>query len=138
MRAALCLGVAALLAGCGGVGADVEARLEVVVPDNNIRAEGDECSGATPFRAIHRGTGFTVEDGDGGVVAEGELPGGRATNADPGIDWESERFPTVCVFELELGLPERERYRLVLPETLPLEFGRTQLGDEPLRLVLAG
>lgn len=136
MRGALALGLA-LLAGCGG-GADVAAELQVVVPDNNIRAEGDECAGATPFRAIHRGTTFTVEDGSGHVVAEGELPAGRATNADPAIDWEADRFPTVCVFELEVELPERGRYRLVLPETQPLEFERRQLDGEPLRLVLAG
>jgi hypothetical protein len=128
--------LAALAAGCGG-GAEVDARLAIVVPDNNIRAEGDECSGARPFRAIHRGTTFTIEDGDGDVVAEGELPTGRATNADPNIDWETDRFPTVCVFDVEVGLPERARYRLVLPETGPLEFERRFLGDEPLRLVLS-
>jgi hypothetical protein len=128
--------LAALAAGCGG-GAEVDARLAIVVPDNNIRAEGDECSGARPFRAIHRGTTFTIEDGDGAVVAEGELPTGRATNADPNIDWETDRFPTVCVFDVEVGLPERARYRLVLPETGPLEFERRFLGDEPLRLVLS-
>jgi hypothetical protein len=138
LRAALCLAFAALAAGCGGSEADVGARLEIVAPDNNIRAEGDECAGATPFRAIHRGTTFTVEDAEGQVVAEGELPAGRATNADPGVDWESDRFPTVCVFEVEVGLPERARYRLVLPEAVPLEFARAQLGDEPLRLVLSG
>jgi hypothetical protein len=137
VRRAAWLGVA-LVAGCGGGGADVDAQLEIVVPDNNIRAEGDECAGARPFRAIHRGTAFTIEDGAGAVVAEAELPTGRATNADPKIDWESDRFPTVCVFEVEVGLPERADYRLVLPDTLPLEFERRFLGDEPLRLVLSG
>jgi hypothetical protein len=127
-----------LVAGCGGGGGDVDAQLEIVVPDNNIRAEGQECTGATPFRAIHRGTAFTIEDGSGTRVGDGELPSGRATNADPGIDWESERFPTVCVFDVELDLPERARYRLVLPDTLPVEFERRLLGDEPLRLVLSG
>ena len=97
----------AALAGCGGGGdADVEARLTIVVPDNNIREEGSECAGARPFRAIHRGTAFTVEDGSGAVVAEGELPAGVATNADPEIDWEDELIPTVCTFDVEIGLPE--------------------------------
>ena len=137
MRLVAALAVAVLAAGCGG-GDDLEARLEVVVPDNNIRAEGDECAGARPFDAIHRGTAFTIEDGAGAVVAEGELPAGRATNADPSIDWESDRFPTVCVFDVEVGLPERADYRLVLPDTPPLEFERRLLGDEPLRLVLSG
>jgi hypothetical protein len=137
VRRSASLALIVLAAGCGG-GADVDARLEIVVPDNNIRAEGEECSGATPFRAVHRGTAFTIEDGTGASVADGELPTGRATNADPGIDWKTDRFPTVCVFEVEVGLPERVRYRLVLPETLPVEFEGRLLGEEPLRLVLSG
>src|SRR6187401_2694424 len=86
-RAAFCL-LALLLAGCSRDGGDATgARFRVVVPDNNIREEGVECAGARPFRQIHRGTSFTVEDGEGEVVAEGELPAGRAENADPEIDW---------------------------------------------------
>jgi hypothetical protein len=137
MKVAGALALAVLAAGCGG-GDDVDARLEIVVPDNNIRAEGEECAGATPFRAIHRGTSFTIEDGAGAQVADGELPTGHATNADPSIDWEADRFPTVCVFDVQVGLPERADNRLVLPDTLPLEFEHRSLGDEPLRLVLSG
>lgn len=133
------LAAALLASGCGGGGDDVEARLTVVVPDNNIRSEGAECAGARPFRAIHRGTAFTVEDGGGEVVAEGELPAGVAVNAHPGIDWETDLIPTVCTFELDVGLPERESYRLVVPEAVPVEFERRLLDtDERLRLVLAG
>jgi hypothetical protein len=44
----------------------------------------------------------------------------------------------VCVFDVEVDLPERARYRLVLPDTRPVEFERRLLGDEPLRLVLSG
>ena len=129
---------AVLAAGCGG-GDDVDARLAIVAPDNNIRAEGDECAGARPFRAIHRGTAFTVEDGSGAVVAEGELPMGRATNADPRIDWESDRFPTVCVFDVDVGLPERARYRVLLPDAVPLEFDAALLArDDPVELILSG
>jgi hypothetical protein len=129
----------AALAGCGGSDDDVEARLTVVVPDNNIREEGSECAGARPFRAIHRDTAFTIEDEAGEVVAEGELPSGVAVNADPAIDWEDDLIPTVCTFELDVGLPERDRYVLVLPETLPIEFERRLLdADERLRLVLTG
>jgi hypothetical protein len=138
MKAAATLAVVALLAGCGG-GDDVEARLTVVVPDNNIREEGSECSGARPFRAVHRGTAFTIEDGDGALVAEGELPAGVAMNADPAIDWEADLIPTVCTFEVDVGLPDRPRYRLVLPDTLPVEFERRLLdADERLPLVLSG
>ena len=95
-------------------------RLTIVVPDNNIREEGSECAGARPFRAIHRDTAFTVEDGSGAVVAEGELPAGVAANADPEIDWEEELIPTVCTFDVEIGLPETARYKLLLPEAVPL------------------
>ena len=86
-----------------------------------------------------RGTAYTIEDGDGEVVADGELPAGQAENADPSVDWGVERIPTVCVLELEVDLPERARYRFVLPDTLPIEFDAALLEeDEPLRLVLSG
>ncbi len=138
MRRALLL-LAAVLAGCGGGDSGDETSIRHVIPDNNIRSEGVECSGARPFQQIHRGTQYRFEAEDGTVVAEGELPSGRAENADPKIDWESERFPTVCVMELEVDLPERPRYRLVLPETTPLEFDAALLdGDEPVQFVLLG
>jgi hypothetical protein len=115
------------------------ARLRVVIPDNNIREEGVECSGARPFRQVRRGTAFTIEDRDGAVVAEGELPAGRAENADPTVDWGVDRIPTVCVMELELDLPEREHYRFLLPDTVPVEFDAALLErDQPLDLVLSG
>jgi len=140
VRLGACCLLALLLAGCSSGGKDTTAaRLRVVVPDNNIREEGVECAGARPFRQVHRGTKFAVEDEDGGVVAEGELPAGRAENADPSIDWGVERIPTVCVMELEVDLPERPRYRFVLPDTVPLEFDAALLErDEPLQLVLSG
>ena len=135
-----CLVLALVPAGCsvGGDGSDA-ARFRVVIPDNNIREEGVECAGARPFRQLHRGTGFTVEDAEGEVVAEGELPAGRAENADPTIDWGVERIPTVCVMELELDLPERPHYRFVLPDTVPLDFDAALLErDDPVELVLSG
>ena len=137
--AAVCL-LASALAGCSLSADDAaEARIRLVIPDNNIRVEGVECAGARPFRQVRRGTAFTIEDGDGEVVADGELPAGRAENADPNIDWGVARIPTVCVMELELDLPERPRFRLVLPGTVPLEFDAALLeGDEPLQLVLSG
>ena len=137
MRRALALALVACVAGCGG-GEDGE-RIRLVVPDNNIRTEGVECSGARPFQQLHRGTPFRIEDGESEVVADGELPSGHAENADPRIDWESDRMPTVCVMELEVDLPERPSYRLVLPETAPLEFERERLDrDEPVQLVVRG
>lgn len=131
------LAVAFLVAACGG-GGGIAAELRIVVPDRNIREEGVECSGARPFRAIHRGTGFAIEDAGGEVVADGELPAGTAVNAEPEVDWGVDRIPTHCVFDVEVDLPERERYRLVLPGRPPVEFDRRLLGDEPLRLVLSG
>ena len=135
-RAAAVVAVA-LLAGCAdGDGAE---RIRLVIPDNNIRTEGVECSGARPFRQLHRGTPFTIEDAEGEVVADGELPSGRAENADPRVDWESDRMPTVCVMELEVDLPGRSGYRLVLPETTALEFASEQLdADDPVELVVRG
>ena len=136
-----CAGAVALLglAGCGGGGEDtVEAHLRLVVPDNNIRVEGVECAGARPFDYVRPGARFALEAPDGSVLVDGELPAGRAENADPSIDWGVERIPTVCVMELDLeDVPERPRYRLRLPEGRPLEFDRAHLsGDEPLMLLV--
>jgi hypothetical protein len=131
---------AALLgaAGCGGEEDTIEARLRLVVPDNNIRVEGIECAGARPFDYVRAGAPFALEAQDGTVLADGELPAGRAENADPSIDWGVERIPTVCVMDLELeAVPERRRYRLRLPEGRPLEFERSLLSpDEPLQLIV--
>ncbi len=131
--------VALAATSCGGGGDATQASLRVVIPDNNIRTEGVECSGAEPFRHIHRGTPFRVEAPDGALVAEGELPAGRAENADPSIDWESDRMPTVCVMDVEVDLPERSGYRFVLEDTVPIEFDAALLAqEEPVLLVLSG
>jgi hypothetical protein len=135
MRALVVLAVAALAA-CGGSGG-IDAKLRVVVPDKNIREEGIECSGARPFRAVHRGVEFEIR-ASGEVVAEGELPQGRSVNAEPGVEWGVERIPTHCVFDFDVELPERDAYELVLPDVLPVAFERRRLGDEPLPLVLSG
>jgi hypothetical protein len=43
------------------------------------------------------------------------------------------------VMELELDLPERSRYRFVLPDAVPLEFDAALLArDEPVELILSG
>ncbi len=140
MRLAACCALALVLSGCAVTGDDTgEARIRLVIPDNNIREEGIECAGARPFRQIRRGTEFTVEAEDGEVVADGELPAGRAENADPSVDWGVDRIPTVCVMELELELPERSAYRLVLPDALPLEFDASLLErEQPLQLIVGG
>ena len=135
----LCLVILLVLAGCGSGEDTVDARLALVVPDNNIREEGVECAGARPFRHVHAGTAYRIEAGDGTVVAEGELPAGKAENADPSVDWESERIPTVCVMTFDVELPERSRYRLVIEGSVPTAFARSLVRkDETLRLTLSG
>jgi hypothetical protein len=125
-----------LLAACGG-GESVDARLRLVIPDNNIRVEGVECAGARPFTHVHAGAPYTVEASDGAVVAEGRLPAGRAKNADPTIDWGVARIPTVCVMELNLELPERTRYELHLEEGPPLPFDAQDVSrNEQLDLIV--
>ena len=140
MKLAACFALALVLSGCAVSGDDAGgARIRLVIPDNNIREEGIECAGARPFRQLRRGTEFTVEAADGEVVADGELPAGHAENADPSIEWGVDRIPTVCVMELELDLPERSTYRLVLPDTLPLEFDASLLErEQPLQLIVSG
>ena len=127
------LGVA-LLVGCGGSGGGEEARIRLVVADKNIREEGIECAGARPFHHVHAGAPFTIEAEDGTVVAEGELPAGRAENAEPGVDWGVERIPTYCVMNLEVELPERPGYRLRIDRSRPLEF---VVEEEPVVLVVS-
>jgi hypothetical protein len=128
----LALSAVVLLAGCGSSGA--ETRIRLVVPDENIREEGVECAGARPFQHVHAGAQFAIEGDDGTVVAEGELPAGRAENAEPGIDWGVERIPTFCVLELEVELPERRRYVFRLERGRPLEF---VVDEEPVVLVVS-
>jgi hypothetical protein len=128
---------AALLvpAGCGGGGDTTHLRL--VVADKNIRREGVECAGALPFQYVHAGAPFKIEAGNGDVVAKGELPTGRARNAEPDIDWEVERIPTFCVVDFDVELPDGPRFRLRLEHGRPLDFAvdpRTQ--DEPIVLVV--
>jgi hypothetical protein len=137
-RALAAAALLAVLASCGGPGGDdgVEVRLQLVTPDNNIRIEGSECAGARPFQYVHARSAFTLEAEDGDVLYEGELPAGTAENADPTIDWESERMPTVCVFELDLGrVAEAPRYVLAVEGGEPLPFDASLLAaDRPLRL----
>ena len=57
-----------------------------------------------------------------------------AENADPSIDWNSERIPTVCVMTFDVELPERSRYRLVIEGSVPVVFARSLVReDETLR-----
>jgi hypothetical protein len=130
--------LALVAAGCGGGDASTSS-IELVIPDNNIREEGIECAGARPFQHVHAGTRYTVAAPDGSVLVEGELPAGRARNADPTVDWGVERIPTICVMEFDVDLPERPRYRFQVEGSPPLEFDR-RLAEEdgPLRLVVPG
>jgi hypothetical protein len=123
--------------GSGETRAD-ERVIRLVIPDNNIRVEGAECAGARPFEYIHAGTPYSLESADGEVLVDGELPAGRAENAQPGVDWGVEEIPTVCVMRLTLtDVPEAPSYRLQLPEGDPLEFeARYLTAGEPLQLIV--
>jgi hypothetical protein len=140
MRRLLTLPLAlALLAAAGCGGDDDSTTIRLLIPDNNIRVEGVECAGATPFERVHRGTRFTIDDGAGEVLVEGELPAGVSENADPSVDWGVERIPTNCVMELDVDLPERPRYRLRVDGEPPLPFDSSVVaGDAPVQLSLAG
>ncbi|MGH2697849.1 MAG: hypothetical protein ACRDJL_01445 [Actinomycetota bacterium] len=116
----------------------VDVRLLVVVADNEIRTEGVECAGARPYEYVHAGARFTLESQDGEDLAEGELPAGRAENADPSIDWGVERIPTVCVMEVDLeNLSEHSGYQFRLEGGRPLRFPAARISeDEPVRLIV--
>jgi hypothetical protein len=129
---------AAALAGCGGSGDGLDVRITLVVPDENIRVEGTECAGARPFQYVHAESAYALEDEDGETLAEGELPAGRAVNADPSIDWGAERIPTFCVLELELDdVPRRPAYALRLERGTALAFDASLVeGGDPVRLTV--
>jgi hypothetical protein len=113
--------------------------LRLVIPDGNIRPEGAECDGARPYRYVHQGVEYSVESGDGAVLVEGELPVGRAENADPSIDWEDlERIPTVCIMELAVGdLPEHPEYGLRIADDDPISFSAEDVAiGTPIVLVV--
>ncbi len=114
MRVGLAAIALLLTAGCGGSGGGEDVRIRLVVQDKNVREEGIECAGARPYHYVHARAAYTIEDGDGEVVADGELPAGRAENAEPEIDWNVPRIPTFCVMDFEVELPGRPRYRLRL------------------------
>ena len=137
-RLLACCAIVLAASGCSRSGGD-DVRFRLVVPDNNIRVEGVECAGATPFRHVHRNAGFKVEDGAGKVIAEGELPAGRAVNADPTVDWGVKRIPTFCVLEFGVDLPKRDRYKFVLDRGDPIEFdGSLVKPDKPVEITLSG
>ena len=129
---------AAGLAGCGGSGDGLDVRITLVVPDENVRVEGTECAGARPFQYVHAEASYALEDEDGETLAEGELPAGRAVNADPSIDWGVERIPTFCVLELELDdVPRRPAYALRLERGTALAFDASLVaGGDPVRLTV--
>lgn len=137
---------AAAVTGCtdsgeGETGASPETVLRVVVPDGIIRPEGAECSGGRPYRHVREGAPFTVETGDGTVLAGGDLPVGEAVNADPSIDWEDlERIPTVCIMELAVGdLGDHPEYGLRIADDDPLLFSAADVAaGTPIVLIVGG
>ena len=139
MRAVAVLALAVLALGaCGGSDDGMDMRITLVVEDKNIRVEDSECAGARPFQYVHAQAGFVLDDGAGEEVADGELPAGRAVNADPSIDWGVDRIPTFCVFELELDdVPRRDDYALRVGEGSPLPFDVSVVeGGKPVTLTL--
>ena len=132
LLAALALGA------CGGSGDGVDMKIRLVAEDKNIRVEDAECAGARPLEYAHAEAGYAVEDVTGKVLAEGDLPAGRAVNADPTIDWGVERIPTFCVFDLEVDdVPARKRYLLRLDRGSPLPFDASLVeGGKPVTLTL--
>ena len=129
----------AVLTGCvGSAGGAGTARLRLVVADNHVREEGVECAGARPFRHVHPGASYAITSDAGATVDQGELPPGRAHNADPDVDWGFPRIPTVCIFDLAVPpLPGEGGHELRLPEDTVLPFDAAQLDPhEPLVLLL--
>lgn len=145
-RGVLAVLLLVVLAGCRAAAGD-PTFIRLVVADGNLREEGVECAGAGPFRDYHRGARFVVEDRHGTVLAEGELPAGVSQNAAPGVEWKTERMPTVCVMDLRVaGLPadapseEAAGYRLRVGDRdpLPLDASEPSSASDPLVVLVQG
>ena len=114
-------------------------RFSLAVRDNHLRAPDTECAGSGPYLYVHAGAAYAVEDTAGTLLAQGELPAGRAWRSDAARDHTVARVPTFCVVEFAVpDLPNRPSYQLRLQEGSPLPFrAPNDLTDgEPVALVI--
>ncbi len=136
---AVLLVLTAACSGDGGAEEGDQIALRVVIPDGNIRPEGSDCAGARPYRHVRPGVSYSLQSGEGDVLADGELPSGVAENADPSIDWEDlARIPTVCIMELAFtGIPEHDEYALHIDGVSPMPFTSADVAlGTPIVLIL--
>lgn len=123
-----------LLAGCSREGV---TSIRLVVKDGQIRAPGDECAGAGPFLYAHARARYAIHDRDGVSVVDGQLPAGRAVDADPTIDWSVPRVPTFCVLRFEVDGLDPGSYRLLIADGPPLRFSLPGDRDEEGAVTIA-
>jgi hypothetical protein len=122
-----------VLSGCdAGPEAASTMTLRVLVRDINIREEGVDCAGTGPYTFVHNRASFRVVDGDGETLTDGRLPPGRSVRAFE-EDLEVERIPTYCEFAVQVSLPDRDGYRLVVDDRPPIAL--TANSDEGPALV---
>ena len=117
------LAALALAAACGGRqrdrrrAADRGAGQQHPRGGGRVRRRAAVSRDPPRHRLLHRGSGRRGRRGR-------RAARGASRERRPERRLGVERIPTVCVFGVEVDLPERARYRLVLPDTLPLEFER--------------
>ncbi len=106
------------LAGCGG---GPRTQLRVIVPDAELRRQGEPCAGAEPFGYVHAAAAYRVLDARGTTVARGKLPEGKAVPAFNGASGRVASAPSFCQMILGLDVGAGG-YRLVLGQGPPLKF----------------
>ncbi|APU14549.1 MULTISPECIES: hypothetical protein [Actinoalloteichus] len=126
----------ACLAGCGAEeaipaaassGADGERlTVRVLLRDGVFRAPGAECSGTASMADLHATAPFRLLDDEDRLLAEGELPAGRAVSAveaelDAALDEDTApRRPTFCEVTVTVTAPSSPSYRLAVADREPL------------------
>ncbi|WP_086819827.1 hypothetical protein [Allokutzneria sp. NRRL B-24872] len=98
-----------LLAGCGGA----STQVKLLVRDGTIRSVGSECSGTGAYASLHRSAKFIVRGADGGQIAGGVLPAGKAVAA-LDEDLKVPRVPTFCELTFDVSLPAADTYDLIV------------------------
>jgi hypothetical protein len=132
---------AALLAGCGFVGASnvshtkpsgfvLRGRVTVPVAGSGPVADGTACTSALP--GVAAGTTVLVSDPDGHALAHGELGGGVTTTATPGSSAAGCDFP----FQVR-GVPGGvSRYAVSVAGRPPQTFDAAALREDQLAVLV--
>ncbi|MBB5919300.1 hypothetical protein FHR81_000329 [Actinoalloteichus hoggarensis] len=104
----------------------MELTVRVLLRDGVFRVPGAECSGTASMADLHATAPYRLLDEDDRLLAEGELPAGRAVTAmaaelDAALDEDvAPRRPTFCEVTMTVTAPPSSGYRLAVADREPL------------------